>query len=320
MTASLLNASYSVFSYAVKRFTGIPVSPPLPAAISVELSSICNLACPECINGTGQLQRRNDFISYTLARKIATELSGHTLSAWLYFQGEPMMHPRFFEIIELFRGMKPVISTNGHYLDEERCLRLAASPLKRIIISYDGVTPDVYGTYRKGGDHSSVTEGIRRLSDIIRESGSSVKMELQFLLHRGNEKEAPAAALFASSVGAAFRIKSIQVLDSERAEGWMPADRRKSRYRLSKGEWKAGGSPARGCLRMWTSAVITSDGDVVPCCYDKNADHSMGNLNDLTFRNIWYGQKYKAFRNAVIRSRKEMDICRCCPQGTRIYF
>jgi hypothetical protein len=35
-------------------------------------------------------------------RKIAAELHGHTLSAWLCFQGEPMMHPRFFDIVDLF--------------------------------------------------------------------------------------------------------------------------------------------------------------------------------------------------------------------------
>lgn len=320
MPASLLNASYSVFSYGVKRFTGIAVNPPLPPAVSVELSSMCNLACPECITGTGLLRRKNEFISYTLAEKIAAELRGRTLSAWLYFQGEPMMHPRFFDILELFREMNPVISTNGHFLDGETCLKLVSSPLKRIIIPYDGVTPEVYNMYRKGGDHARVTEGIRVLSGKVSETGSSMKIELQFLLHRGNEKEASAAAAFAGSVGADFRIKSMQVLDNERAGEWMPTDSRRSRYLLSKGKWKAAGSPARGCFRMWTTAVITSDGDVVPCCYDKNAGHSMGNLNDLTFREIWYGEKYSAFRDAVMRSRGETDICRDCPQGRRIFF
>jgi len=59
---------------------------------------------------------------------------------------------------------------------------------------------------------------------------------------------------------------------------------------------------------------------VVPCCYDKNAGHSMGNLNNLTFSNIWFGERYTAFRNIVIRSRKEIAMCRNCPEGTRIYY
>lgn len=320
MNAPFLNASYSVFSYALKRFTGISVNPPLPPAISVELTSRCNLACPECFTGSGLLRRKNGFISFTLAEKIADELRGRTVSARLSFQGEPMMHPRFFDIIELFRGMNPEISTNGHFLDRETCIKLASSPLKRIIISYDGVTPEAYNLYRRGGDHTSVTEGIRRLAGIIRATGSSLKPEIQFLLHRGNEHETSAAAAFAAEAGVGFRIKSIQVIDKERAGEWAPSEGRRSRYLFDRGQWKSASTRARGCMRMWTTAVITSDGDVVPCCYDKNADHAMGNLNSQAFRDIWNGEKYHSFRSAVIRNRKETDLCRSCPQGRRIFF
>ncbi|MRR23099.1 hypothetical protein EG830_08980, partial [bacterium] len=119
MALSYLNASYSVFSYAAKRYAVIPAVPPMPPAISVELSSRCNLACPECITGTGLIRRKNSFISYDLASEIAALFRGRSLSAWLSFQGEPMMHPDFFRILMLFAGMNPVISTNGHFLDIE---------------------------------------------------------------------------------------------------------------------------------------------------------------------------------------------------------
>ncbi|MFN2314028.1 MAG: radical SAM/SPASM domain-containing protein [Bacteroidales bacterium] len=321
----------------MKRVTGFSVNPSLPPAISVELSSRCNLACPECVTGAGLLQRKNEFISFSLAGKIAAELRGHTISAWLCFQGEPMMHPRFFDIVDLFGEMNPVISTNGHYLSEEVCLRLTASPLRKIIISYDGISPEVYNIYRRGGNHELVTEGISRLTTIIRERGSRLVAELQFLLHRGNEHEASAAAELASSLGAGFRIKSMQVLDNKRAGEWMPAGIGKSRYIMSGGEWKLTGIgksryimsegewkkaaiPSRGCLRMWTTAVITADGDVVPCCYDKNAGHVMGNLNERTFRDIWHGKQYNSFRDTVMKSRSLIDICRDCPQGSRIFF
>lgn len=320
MPARYLNASYSVFSYAMKRVTGISFNPSLPPAISVELSSRCNLACPECVTGAGLLKRENDFISFSLAGKIAAELRGHTLSAWLCFQGEPMIHPRFFDIVDLFGEMNPVISTNGHYLSEEACLRLAASPLKKIIISYDGVSPEAYNLYRRGGSHVLVTEGISRLTTIIRERGSRLRTELQFLLHRGNEHEASAVAELASSLGAGFTIKSMHVLDNKRAGEWIPADFGRSRYIMSAGEWKLAATPARGCLRMWTTAVITADGDVVPCCYDKNAGHVMGNLNNQTFRDIWHGKKYNSFRDTVMKSRSLIDICRNCPQGSPVFF
>ncbi len=71
---------------------------------------------------------------------------------------------------------------------------------------------------------------------------------------------------------------------------------------------------------MWTSAVITADGDVVPCCFDKNARHVMGNLGDMTFSEIWSGEKYISFRDKVMKSRRLVDICSECPQGRRLLF
>jgi radical SAM protein with 4Fe4S-binding SPASM domain len=320
MLSPLMNASYSVFSYAARRYAGININPPLPPAISIELSSVCNLSCPECVTGAGLLARKNRFMDYDMAVSIASQLRGITLSAWLYFQGEPMMHPRFFEITALFRKMNPVISTNGHFLDLESCHRLASSGIKRIIIPYDGITPAVYNLYRRGGDHVRVTEGIRTLASVIRTQHSSMKIELQFLLHRDNEHEKAAVAAFAGSVGARFRVKSMQVLDSERAGQWMAAEKGRSRYLQSGEEWKVTGLPARGCMRMWTTPVITTDGDVLPCCFDKNGTHAMGNLNSSTIREIWDGKNYRVFRGNVIRNRGLTDICRDCIQGRRVIF
>lgn len=321
MTFSYLNASYSVFAYAAKRYAGIPVSPPLPAAVSVELSSRCNLSCPECVTGRGLINRRNGFISYDLVAAVASRLKGHVLSAWLSYQGEPMMHPEFFRITDLFAGMNPVISTNGHWLDRESCIRLALSPLRKIIVSYDGASPGAYGIYRRGGDHGLVTDGIRMLAETIRERRSGQKLVLQFLVHRGNEHESRAVAAFARSVGAEFRMKSMQVLDESRAGEWAPSVRSRSRYQKDDaGNWHTGGAPRRGCIRMWTSAVVTSDGDVIPCCYDKNGLHVMGNLEEESLTGIWRGERYRSFREKVMRDRNLVDICSRCPQGRRLFF
>lgn len=334
----------------------------------MELSSTCNLSCPECVTGRGLTVRESRFISYDLAALVASQLHGTVLSAWLSFQGEPMMHPQFFSIVNLFTGMHPVIATNGHWLDAASCEQLAVSPLKEIIISYDGVTPEVYGIYRAGGDHARVTEGIRRLARTIEESRSQLKITLQFLIHRGNEHQVGEAAAFAKSVGAGFVVKSMQVLDLTRAGGWAPADPRLSRYVRgseagraadqrsddsgdsgysgdsggsgrsggseggggsgvgdrsdggSSGGWRTKGMPARGCFRMWRSAVITSDGHVVPCCFDKEGKYVMGSIKEQSFSGIWHSESYRQFRAAVMERRDQVEICRDCPEGTRLLF
>ena len=320
MIIPYLNAIYSVFSYEMRRDAGIMLNPPLPPAISIELSSICNLNCPECVTGAGLLKRKNDFMDYALAEKISAGIRRHTVSAWLYGQGEPMLHPRFFDTVKLFSGMNTVISTNGHFLDEASCLQLIRSGLRKVIISYDGATTEAYAAYRLGGDHARVTEGIKRLAEINKKNGSRLKIELQFLIHRYNEHEAGMAASFARSFGAGFKIKSMQVLDVTRAGEWMPSGSGKARYIETGGRWMAAPAPARGCMRMWTTPVITTDGDVLPCCFDKYAGHVMGNIRQQSLTEIWRSSKYANFRSDVMRSRNETEICLGCPQGRKLIF
>jgi len=320
MTAPYINAIYSILTYGLARTTGLNARPPMPPAVSIELSTCCNLSCPECVTGSDMLTRRKGFMDPALADKLASDISGSALSAWLYWQGEPMMHPQFFEILSLFRGMKPVIATNGHFLDSTNCHRLAASGLKKIIISYDGETPETYSIYRQGGDHTVVKQGIMRLAEILKEHTSPPEMELQFLVGRHNEHEVAGAAIFARSVNARFSVKSMEVLEPERVENWIPVRSDRSRYSVNAGRVRGVRAPDRGCLRMWTTSVITVDGDVVPCCFDKNAAHIMGNIKDRTFSEIWHSDSYTAFRKQVLSRRSSVDICRNCPQGTRLRF
>jgi len=35
---------------------------------------------------------------------------------------------------------------------------------------------------------------------------------------------------------------------------------------------------------------------MVPCCFDKDAKHQMGNLKDDKLSGIWRSEPYKAFR------------------------
>jgi radical SAM protein with 4Fe4S-binding SPASM domain len=68
---------------------------------------------------------------------------------------------------------------------------------------------------------------------------------------------------------------------------------------------------------MWTGAVFTSTGDVVPCCFDKDAQFSMGNINLTSFSNILTNKKYNEFRVKIFNSRKTVDMCCNCTEGLK---
>jgi radical SAM protein with 4Fe4S-binding SPASM domain len=70
---------------------------------------------------------------------------------------------------------------------------------------------------------------------------------------------------------------------------------------------------------MWTSCVITWDGKIVPCCFDKDAKYQIGKLGISNFKSIWRSEPYQNFRRSLLRSRKEIDICTNCSEGTKIW-
>jgi len=70
---------------------------------------------------------------------------------------------------------------------------------------------------------------------------------------------------------------------------------------------------------MWSGSVLTWDGKVVPCCFDKDAQHVLGSLENSDFNSIWNDKKYKSFRQAVLTGRNQIDICQNCSEGAKVF-
>jgi radical SAM protein with 4Fe4S-binding SPASM domain len=58
---------------------------------------------------------------------------------------------------------------------------------------------------------------------------------------------------------------------------------------------------------------------VVPCCFDKDASHKLGDLKDQSFKEIWQNDNYKKFRKDIMTSRKNIDICANCSEGVSVW-
>ena len=57
----------------------------------------------------------------------------------------------------------------------------------------------------------------------------------------------------------------------------------------------------------------------MPCCFDKDATHQLGNLKTQSFKQIWHNDKYKQFRYEIKQSRKNIDICANCSEGASVW-
>jgi len=116
------------------------------------------------------------------------------------------------------------------------------------------------------------------------------------------------------------KFKTAQVYEFKNGNPLIPDIDKYSRYAQQKdGTYKLKNSLENQCWKMWHSCVVTWDGKVVPCCFDKDASHPMGDLNGMSFESIWKGGNYKSFREKVLLSRDQIDICKNCTEGTKVW-
>ena len=99
----------------------------------------------------------------------------------------------------------------------------------------------------------------------------------------------------------------------------MPKDPKYARYEKTGLTYKIKNGLLSHCWRMWQGCVITWDSKVVPCCFDKDATYRLGELEKMTFRTIWHGEEYNRFRRLILRSRSNIDICKNCTEGTKVW-
>ncbi|MFM8433535.1 MAG: SPASM domain-containing protein [Bacteroidota bacterium] len=318
-----MNAAHTLGSFKVSRWSGSPVTPGMPIAITVEPTTSCNLRCPECPSGLRSFSRPTGMLDPLLLENLLKQVHRKVPYLTLYFQGEPFLHPEFLDLVRIAKryGMYTATSTNAHYLNEETARSVIDSGLDRLIISIDGVSQSTYEQYRVGGSLEKVLLGARNLVAARKSASRKPYLVFQFLVVRPNEHQVDEVRELARSIGVDRVVfKTAQLYDHADGHPLMPVDPRYSRYQQgADGKWRIKNTLDNHCWRMWHSCVMTWDGKIVPCCFDKDASHVMGDLNTHSFREIWFGEAYKSFRQQLLRGRDSIDICRNCSEGTKVF-
>ena len=296
----------------------------LPLALSIEPTTACNLGCPECPSGLKQFSRKTGNLSLQLNKKIIDELQDHLFYINYYFQGEPFINPNFFELVT-YANSKNIFcatSTNGHFLSDENCQKTIQSGLKRLIISIDGNDQKSYQVYRKNGEYEKVIAGAKNILEWKKKLNSSFPHVIfQFLVVRTNEHLVDEMKVLAKNLGVdELRIKTAQVYDFKSGNPLIPENEKYSRYIKNKnGEYQLKNNFYNRCWKMWSSAVVTVNGELVPCCFDKDANFKMGSLKTSNFSQIWNSEVYRSFRNQIFSDRSQIEICKNCSEGSKVW-
>lgn len=264
----------------------------------IEITNVCNLRCTFC-PGT---RRAGRSLPPEAFRELAEKLRGHVSYVYLHVMGEPLLHPRLEEILDIAAGLglRVCITTNGTLLGERAPLLLASPALHKISVSLHSA--------EGGGD---LTDYLTPVWDYVTRAAKRGTICALRLWNMGVEGTRNEEIL--SFLEAKLGVPPLE-LPQPRHGSW----RLRERLYLERAErfdWPDLDAPEAGtkfCLGLRDQAAVLVDGTVVPCCLDHEGDVPLGNLLEQDLEEILRSDRARAVYEGFSRGRPAEELCRRC--------
>ena len=294
----------------------------MPISYSIEPTNHCNLKCPECPSGLGSLTRPLGLLKTNDFKNLIDKISTTGFYVQLFFQGEPFINKNLPEMISYSQSKKIYISisTNGHFINEKNVDYILDNAPDKLIFSVDGLDEESYQQYRVGGTFEQADKGLKSLINRKKERNLTKPfVEFQFIVMKQNENQMDAVRKYCKEIGVDKLVfKTMQISSYENAVKFLPTNKNYQRYTLDDHSFKIKNGIKNHCFALWRTSVITWDGRVVPCCFDKDAVNEIGIVNGKAFKDVWSSEKYNYFRKKVLSSRKSVSMCTNCTEGLKV--
>jgi MoaA/NifB/PqqE/SkfB family radical SAM enzyme len=313
-----------------------------PPFLEIELTNRCNLACVQCLRSVGLKPYQLGDMEFANYQKILAQFP-HLLSVCLNGFGEPLMHPRFFEIVEYTKRARPwakiVIYSNGMLLDAGKAEQLLRCGLTEINVSLDAARPETYQRVRRGGQLDVVHANIQRLARLKRQRGARFPLlGVNFVLLNDNEGELVPFIEQAQALGVDFvnciswasydwGFKNRRCPESYLAELTAARARLETLGLRCKSfpaldiDWTAPDKPF-DCDFFWGENFrITYDGHVtLGCCTPFKETFTYGNLLEQPFADLWNGPECQEARQRARQRRPPNAVCASCAHFCKSFF
>jgi len=267
-----------------------------------------------CPSGKGQLKRSRGSVDIDTYKKFIADNRRSLINIILHFQGEPLICQHLGEMISFARanGIHTMFSTNGQLLAQSIGVIQESKP-DHIIVSLDGLSNETYSKYRVGGNVQNIYDGLNALSQLPKKDRPYI--ELQFLVFSHNEHEInDLYKLKKKYCIDKITLKTAQIYDKSQSH-FLPKNRKYLRYNIDdEGNIQIKKKQKNKCRRAIFGSVVCFDGNVVPCCFDKDAFFKFGNINNTSLREIRKSEEFRIFIKKVFTNRNGINICNNCTE------
>ncbi len=309
--------AYKIFiSYFLSIVTRKPIVWGKPVFFYIEPTNRCNFQCPECSSGQGRLTRPIGMMDTGIFQKLIDLIALDTFSVHLYLQGESYINKQIYDMISYARQKKLYVSvsTNGSLIRKNNAGQIIKQAPDRLIFSMDGLDEDSYKAYRVGGTFAQADAALNLLIETKKKLNAKTPfIELQFIVMKSNEHQVDEVIRYGKMLGVdKVTLKTMQISSAENARKFMPRNKKYSRYILDGEDLKIKSKLKNQCFELWKTSVVTWDGKIVPCCFDKDAMYPLGDINQKSFTEIWHSEKYQEFRKRILENRRGASMCNNC--------
>ncbi len=323
----------------------------LPTYLQIEPVGQCNLRCQMC-----PIQFRRDgppygplaFMQWQTFMGLIDQFTG---LKHLHLQGlgEPMMHPRFFDMVRYAtdKGIRVTTNSNFNLLNSRRAEQCVTSGLAELHVSIDGATAETYERIRKRGHFDKLLRNLDLLLAAKAQAASETPhVQMVMVVMRQNLHELPDLVrlahryrmenLFVQHLCHDFRESSLPATyqpmrDFVQAQTLLEEDPQRVEHYFNQAREVAhelgvdlrlpntrlrlhapGTSGYDRCSWPWTGAYISYQGLAMPCCMVATPDRiNFGNMADKGVEPIWNGAPFQTFRERLA-SDTPPEICASC--------
>ena len=322
-----------------------------PRVVFIEVTNHCNLLCETCPR-TFVTYENPQTLSWDNFLFIVEQFP-EMQRAVLHGIGEPLMNRDLARMIEHLKALNVTVlfNTNATLLTDDWARKLITSDLDEMRVSIDAAKPKTYAQIRGAPLFNKIVQNLQRFTEIQRElNADKPRASIWMTGMRENISELPDLVRLAARVGVreVYLQRMVYYLDNAAPPGLLGeehalfddfdstvdntlADAEKIASELGIILRASGATDprhsldqARGniarpwaeCLRPWSTAYVTANGNCLPCCISPFATQDyeslkMGNLFQQSFTEIWNAEKYRVWRKALL-SDTPSSACRGC--------
>jgi MoaA/NifB/PqqE/SkfB family radical SAM enzyme len=282
-----------------------------PSQVIVDITEVCNLACIHCPHPEFKksLHYGGRYLEQELNKKLVDEVKkfGQGFTQYIRYssEGEPLLHPDAYEMIEYavsHSGVFVTLTTNGTIMNEKRIQKLLDTGLHMIDISIDAFAPETYTIIRKG--KLDITRAnVLKLIELVKDSKSKTKVVVSYIEQSENYKETKDFKAFWQDHGADYVV----IRRQHSASGFVNNIANIMRNENSKED-------RRPCLYPWERILLTPRGQLAFCPTDWTNDSAVGDYHSTTIFDTWNGEFYKKLREAHLTNQFSChQFCGQCP-------